>query len=389
MAPDIGWGKCEERANIPAISVSVMRRIAPLIIGGGPAGSAAAITLARSGAKPLILERARETGDAICGGFVSWRTLASLDRLGLDEAALAGHSITGLRLFAGSRAAAALLPHRAIGISRRRLDTLLIAQAEAQGAAVERGVSVREITPEGIVRLADQASIDAESLFVGVGKHDVRGIIRPRTDTAGGQTLGLRVMLEAHPALQRLIGDTIELHLFDGGYCGILLNETGQANVCLAVRKSRLAEADGDPLTLLRQWGAQNPAFGERLVFMRGDDSVDAIAAVPYGWRASQTRAGRFLMGDQAAVIPSLAGEGNGIALASGMMAGEAWLNGGAAAAPAYQIDFAKRARRPVSIASWLWHRGETPITAAMGVMLLRAFPALGGHFAGITRISD
>lgn len=366
-----------------------MRRSAPLIIGGGPAGSAAAITLARGGAKPLIIERARETGDAICGGFVSWRTLASLERLGLDEAALAGQPITGLRLFAGRRSAQARLPYRAIGISRRRLDTLLIAQAQAQGAAVERGVTVREITPEGVVRLADQTSINTQSLFVGVGKHDVRGITRAREGAGDAQTLGLRVMLEAHPALQRLIGDTIELHLFDGGYCGILLNETGKANVCLAVRKSRLAQADGDPMTLLHQLGAQNPAFGERITFMRENETIDAIAAVPYGWQATQTSTGRFLMGDQAAVIPSLAGEGNGIALVSGMMAGEAWLNGGAAAAPAYQIDFAKRARRPVGIASWLWHRGETPVTAAMGVMLLRAFPALGGHFAGITRICD
>ncbi len=370
-----------------------MRRSAPLIIGGGPAGSAAAITLARGGARggtqPLILERARETGDAICGGFVSWRTLASLDRLGLDENALAGHPISGLRLFAGQRSAQAALPHRAIGISRRRLDSLLLARAEAEGAGLERGVTVREITPDGIVRLADQSNLESESLFVGVGKHDVRGITRARTGTTDRQTLGLRVMLDAHPKLQSLIGNKIELHMFDGGYCGILLNETGQANVCLAVRKSQLTSADGDPLRYLRELGDQNPAFGERLAFMSATNSVDAIAAVPYGWTTSITTPGCFLMGDQAAVIPSLAGEGNGIALASGMMAGEAWLRGGASAATSYQIDFARRARRPVGIAKWLWHCGETPMTAAMGVMLLRAFPALGGHFAGITRIRD
>ena len=366
-----------------------MRRIAPLIIGGGPAGSAAAITLARGDAKPLILERAPETGDAICGGFVSWRSLKSLDQLGLDGDALAGHAITTLRLFAGKRSATAPLPHRAIGISRRRLDRLLLDKAVAFGAQLERGVTVREIEQQGIIRIANQPSIEAESIFLGVGKHDVRGISRPRTGEADAQTLGLRVMLEGHRALQRLIGNSIELHLFEGGYCGILLTETGAANICLAVRKSRLSQSGGDPVGLLRALGSENPAFGERIAFMTANDRVDAIAAVPYGWSAAQTRPGLFLMGDQAAVIPSLAGEGNGIALASGMMAGEAWLNGGASAAPLYQADLAKRARRPVAIAKWLWHRGETPVTAAMGVMLLRAFPALGGHLAGITRIRD
>jgi menaquinone-9 beta-reductase len=366
-----------------------MRRSSPLIIGGGPSGSAAAITLARGGAQPLILERARETGDAICGGFVSWRTLVSLDRLGLDEGALAGHPITGLRLFAGKRAAQAPLPHRAIGISRHRLDSLLLARAQAEGAIVERGVTVREVTPDGIVRLADQTNIATDSLFIGVGKHDVRGITRARSGTTESQTLGLRVMLDAHPKLKSLIGNRIELHMFDGGYCGILLNETGQANVCLAVRKSQLTRTGGDPRAYLNMLAIENPAFGERLAFMSADNKVDAIAAVPYGWTTSITTPGRFLMGDQAAVIPSLAGEGNGIALASGMMAGEAWLRGGPNAALSYQSDFARRARLPVGIAKWLWHRGETPVTAAMGVMLLRAFPALGGHFAGITRIRD
>ena len=58
-----------------------MRRTAALIAGGGPAGSAAAITLARGGQAPLVIERDRETGDALCGGFLSWRSLETLANL--------------------------------------------------------------------------------------------------------------------------------------------------------------------------------------------------------------------------------------------------------------------------------------------------------------------
>ena len=65
-----------------------MRRAA-LIVGGGPAGSAAAITLARGGHAPLLVERTRETADALCGGFISWRTIDSLERLGIDPDAVA------------------------------------------------------------------------------------------------------------------------------------------------------------------------------------------------------------------------------------------------------------------------------------------------------------
>ncbi|MGZ3258959.1 MAG: FAD-dependent monooxygenase, partial [Croceibacterium sp.] len=56
----------------------------PLIVGAGPAGCAAAIVLARGGAHPLLVDRDAEVGDALCGGFLSWRTAEKLRGLGVD-----------------------------------------------------------------------------------------------------------------------------------------------------------------------------------------------------------------------------------------------------------------------------------------------------------------
>ena len=361
-----------------------MRSDHPLIIGAGPAGSAAAITLARGGASPRIWERDLQTGDAICGGFVSWRTLATLDTLGLSVAQLGGHPIDTLRLYAGMSKAEARLPQRAIGISRHRLDTLLLAQAQAAGAGLERGVSVREIAEDGGIRTADNHVMTPDSLFLASGKHDIRGLARPRDEA---NTLGLRILLDPAAALAKMVGSGIELHLFDGGYCGILINETGQTNLCMAVRKSRLTQAGGDPAQLLAVLGNENPVLGERLAFA-SSGSTDAISAVPYGWIARDTQPGLFRLGDQAAVIPSLAGEGNGIALASGIAAAKAWHAGGAEAAPAYQARFATSAGTPVKTAMRLWHWSERPFAARMAVRAVQIFPQIGAHFAGLTRIA-
>jgi menaquinone-9 beta-reductase len=360
-----------------------MRRSDPLILGAGPAGSTTAIMLARGGAKPLILERNLETGDAICGGFISWQTLATLETLGLSFDDLCGHRVTQLRLFTAKRNASAPLPKLAIGLSRRRLDTLLLAQAQRAGAVVERGVTVREIDEGGNVRTADGATFTAESIFLATGKHDVRGAPRPRSDQI---TLGLRLMLPAHPAMVALIGDAIELHLFDGGYCGVMINENGEGNLCMAVRKSRLSQAGGDVAKLITQLGTENPALGERLSFA-GGAPVDAISAVPYGWIARETLPGLFRLGDQAAVIPSLAGEGNGIALASGIAAAKAWADG--KTAPAYQAHFGKAVTRPVTTAMRLWEMGERPFAAGLATRLIGLFPKMAGHFAGLTRIDS
>ena len=55
-----------------------MRITGPLILGAGPAGCAAAIALAQGGARPLLLDRSAEAGDALCGGFLSWRSAEQL-----------------------------------------------------------------------------------------------------------------------------------------------------------------------------------------------------------------------------------------------------------------------------------------------------------------------
>jgi len=356
----------------------------PLIVGAGPAGCAAALALSARGVSADLIERSTATGDAICGGFMSWRTRRSLDRIGI---ATAGHPIHRVVVFAGDARAEASLPGAATGLSRHALDTLMLAAAIARGTHVRRGVEARSVEA-GQLRLSDGSQAAPDALFLAVGKHDLRGLSRPRD--APDPTLGLRIRLAAHPALTRLIGDAIELHLFDRGYVGLSLQEDGSANLCLAVRKSRLAEAGGRPETLLAEIGANLP-LGERLAFAPspGTGHVDAIASVPYGWRTSDTTPGLFRLGDQAACIPSLAGEGIGIAIASGMAAADAYASGGAAASVNYQAVFARRTRRPVVSARFLWTQGEKPGVAAVAVPILARFPALAHFAARMTRIGD
>ena len=332
------------------------------------------------GVRPRLLERDRETRDAICGGFMSWKTLGAL--AGISFHPPQGHPLAQVALFASGRTARAPLPGPAIGLSRRALDTAMQAAVERQGVEIERGVEVREIDATAL-RLADGTTVNADAIFLASGKHDVRGVARPRD--ADDPTLGLRVRIAAHPELAKLIGDAIELHLFDRCYVGINLQEDGSANLCLAVRKSRLTEAGGRPEQLLRMVGNAAP-LGDRLAFADLGD-VDAIASVPYGWRATATAPGLYRLGDQAAVIPSLAGEGIGIAIASGIAAASAYADG--KSAEAYQGAFAGRTHRPVNVARLLWAGAENARVARYAVPLLARFPAMAGFAARLTRIGD
>ena len=365
-------------------SVQIMRRTPALIIGGGPAGAATATILARAGIDHLLIERTATTGDALCGGFLSWRTLDSLEALGVDPDALNPAQLTTARLFVGGMVAAAPLPRPARGVSRHRLDSVMVARAIASGANVERGVDARAWTPTG-VRLHDGTDLAADAIFLATGKRDLRGAARPADAQEPDPSLGLRVRLGPAPALDRLLGNAIELHLFDRGYAGLNLQEDGSGNLCLAVHRSRLTEVGG-PEQLLEAIAAESPHLGERLAWRTGE-RIDAVANVPYGWRLRQGTPGMFRLGDQAGVIPSLAGEGMGIAIASGIRAAQAYARGGPGAAPGFQRQLARDLMRPLAMAGLIRSAAENPAAARWLVAIARRFPVTIDLAARLTRI--
>ena len=267
-------------------------------------------------------------------------------------------------------------------MSRQALDTALRRQAIAAGAELIID-TVRQIEGLGVTGRGHEWH--ADSLFLATGKHDVRGTARPRS--AKNPALGLRLRLKPSAGLAKRLANTIELHLFDGGYAGIVLQEDGSANLCLAVRKSLIGEAGANPMELLARLAAAHPHFALRLEPGWRDTRVDTIGSVPYGWSAPATEPGVFRLGDQAAVIPSLAGEGIDIALASGIAAAESWLSGGADAAPAYQQALYERVRRPLMWAGAAWGLAERPGMTRLGLAAARLAPGLVARLVDATRL--
>ena len=110
----------------------------------------------------------------------------------------------------------------------------------------------------------------------------------------------------------------------------------------------------------------------------------EAVAGVPYGWRARTTAPGLYRLGDQAAVIASIAGDGIAIALASGAAAAHACLAG--ESAQIFQRRFARRAARPVAIAEALRGLAARPGRRRL-MMGLAGVPGLARAAARLTRI--
>lgn len=354
--------------------------IEALVIGGGPAGSALATRLARSGREVVLVERETGPHDKVCGEFLSWEAVEDLKALGLDVFALGAVPIHEVGLIHETRTAATALPFPAASLSRRTLDEALLARAAGAGAEVRRGLRVTGLEREGEgwrALLAQREALHARHVFLATGKHDLRGWKRP--EGAQGDLVGFKM----HWRGAADHGGRVEILLFDGGYAGLEPVEGGRLNLCLLVRKTRLARLGGWPELLASLM--DNSTLAERLSGAEPCwDRPLAAFALPYGFVARQAD-GVWRLGDQAAVIPSFAGEGMAIALHSARRAAEAFLAG--RTPETFQRQLAGELGAQVRRATWLSQLMVEP--AAQGALALAACarPRLLALVAGATRI--
>jgi flavin-dependent dehydrogenase len=308
-----------------------MRR-QPLIIGAGPAGCAAAITLARGGYAPVLIERSMGRTDKVCGDFLGADTIARSHAFGLDPLALGAVSISHVRLVHGSRETEAPLPFPALSLSRRVFDHALQDATEQAGGQLLAGEAVRRVTWTGdgwTITLGGPPanSLNANTVFLATGKHDLRDHPRPRESKSA---IGLKQYLRFSDRARRSLGATTELILFPGGYAGLQPVEGDRTALCIAVRRDAFQTHGGTWDRLLATICRLCPRFAALLA---GSHPILpkplAVAGVPYGFVHRAADDGLFRLGDQAAVIPSLTGDGLAIALHSGRLAAETWMSGG------------------------------------------------------------
>src|SRR5512144_914453 len=119
-----------------------------IVVGAGPAGSAAAYHLANAGADVLLLEKSAFPRDKICGDGLTPRAVKQLVNLGIDLDAPGWQRNRGLRIVgAGHRLELpwpelASFPPYGMVRTRMDLDEILARHAEKSGARLQERTSV-------------------------------------------------------------------------------------------------------------------------------------------------------------------------------------------------------------------------------------------------------
>ncbi len=362
----------------------------PLIIGGGPAGAAAAALIAAAGRPVTLVERNAGPTDKLCGDFLSGAAIGALGALDLDPLTMGAMPVRTIRLVHRRTVAETALPFPAMGLSRRSLDEALLCLAERRGATILRGQTVRgvERSSSGLTaRTVTGGPLSADIVFLATGKHDLRNLARPpRPDGL----LGLKMYYDLAPDQRAALHGCIELLLVRGGYAGLQLVEQNRAVLCLLLPAARYRRAGGRWDSLLDSLAGDAPLLTRRLSGATPClDRPLAIAGTPYGHlhrSARQAPPDLFRLGDQACVVPSLAGDGMAIALQSAMAATSTWLGGGNAAD--YHARFARQARAPMRFASLIHFACRAPAAQPVVAAACRAWPTTLGLAASLTRVA-
>ncbi len=306
------------------------------VVGAGPAGVAAAITLARSGREVVVLDKASFPRDKCCGDGLTTGALRLLEGLGLDPSTIPSWQTVDDVVVRGPAGHHVRLPlPRGRGtyaaVARRiELDAALVDLARAAGATVLEGAAVT-----GAVAAADRIELEV------LGREPV---VARYALGADGMWSPLRKHLGAEPAAR----DLGEWHAFRQYFTGVAPAASkdlfvwfepdllpgyawsfpvagGGANVGFGIQRGGT--------TTVQEMGRLWPELLAR-PHVREVLGADALPEGPHkAWpipahieRTILSAAGgrALFVGDAAAATDPLTGEGIGQALLTGTMAAEA-----------------------------------------------------------------
>jgi geranylgeranyl reductase family protein len=328
------------------------KRVDVLVVGAGPAGSIAALVLARAGVEVALVDKARFPRDKACGDFIGPRGLQVLADLGVPEPAgldvgdMVVVGPTGRRVvlpcFDG-----ATYPGRARAIPRTVFDDALRTAALEAGAVPVEGradgplrsdLEIDGFTLDGGTELRADFVIGADGATSHVAQ--AAGLVDTPQVLWG---FAVRSYLPQHVDLPAItLWERTRWHAFPG-YGWIFPSPDGRANVGIGIGTLADRRAGSEAVRVL-------PAYLDHLVSL---GLLDRAPALPLrdrlgGWLkmgmvGTRPAAGRVLLvGDAAGLVNPLQGEGIAQAMTSGRAAAEAIIRAPGSAAHHYRAHLAR-----------------------------------------------
>ncbi|HZQ96462.1 MAG TPA: NAD(P)/FAD-dependent oxidoreductase [Candidatus Sulfotelmatobacter sp.] len=304
------------------------------VIGGGPAGLAAAIAARQRGLRVIVADGMRPPIDKACGEGLMPDGLAALERLGIRVPLSEAYAFRGIRFVGLNSSAEAPFPSEGVGLAVRRtsLHRIIAERAEQLGAEFLWGASVSGISPDG-VRVGDRV---VRARWI-VGADGSKSRVRRWAGLDGGSKPRLRYAFRRHFRAAPWT-DHMEIHW--GDRCQGYATAVGRDQVCVAL-------ASHDPALRLEAGLRELPTLSARLagaeVISDERGALTGNRIFPNIWRGNVA-----LIGDAAGTVDAITGEGLGLAFAQAVSLAQGFESGDLSA---YQEEHRRLMLRPRAMA--------------------------------------
>ncbi|MES2804036.1 MAG: NAD(P)/FAD-dependent oxidoreductase [Bacteroidota bacterium] len=202
-----------------------------LIIGGGLAGLTAAIHLSKIGLQITVIEKNEFPKHKVCGEYISNEVLPYLNWLNLNIANLNPTNITQLEFSTASgKTIKSVLPLGGFGISRFALDEYLYKKALENGCKILQD-NVENIQFEDNQFIATTANKTILKSEIVIGAFGKRSNIDQKLNRDFIQKKSYWLAVKAHYSGD-FPNNSVGLHNFKGGYCGVSKVEKDIINIC-------------------------------------------------------------------------------------------------------------------------------------------------------------
>lgn len=367
-----------------------------VIIGGGPAGSSAAIQLAQSGAKVLLAEQKKFPRAKLCGEFISPECLVHFERLGaLDGMMAAGGIQLQETIFYARNGKGVAVPSEwfgqsesfALGLSRAEMDARLLARARETGVEVLEETHAAGLLFEGKkirgVQLKrednEEFSIKAKVTIDATGR--TRALAR-RIEKERGEAKRNRarfVAFKTHLEGARVPVDQCEIYVYRGGYGGSNRVEKGLFNFCF-IASAEDVKKYGDAEKVMREVVFTNKRAALNLGQAKIVEDWQAVSIESFGRGKLIPAEGLLTIGDAAAFIDPFTGSGMLLALESAKIAADAIVRvlpnldtsvGFRSLMHEYQKQYSATFDSRLRVCSWLRHIAFVPFLAEATITAL------------------
>jgi menaquinone-9 beta-reductase len=217
-----------------------------VIVGAGPAGSAAARLLAQAGWRIALVEKVEFPRRKVCGEFISATTMPMLKACGIAAPfiATAGPQVMRVGAYAGNsmlEAPGEKVWGRALG--REHLDVMLRDAAMDAGATLFQPAEVTQLLrdKEGYVcHLDDGREMAGRLVIAACGSWNTKGVFAVAASNAAPADL---FAFKANFTGSALPPGLMPLLAFPGGYGGLVHSDAGRASLSCCIRRDALARA--------------------------------------------------------------------------------------------------------------------------------------------------